>query len=131
MTSEGCVKLQSNPAQLVRVQSRLCSRASLSLISHPNSSTCLLARHPDDDFLSDSSCTAVNAESLFSILILISKSSIIFRLRKLSTLSGDVHDMNVGMCPTQRVLPAHFTRLPFSSQRREGTICPDWKTNQL
>lgn len=54
---------------LKHVQSRHCS-------------TCLLARHADGDFLSDCCCSVVDAESLFSILIPISKSSLIFRLRK-------------------------------------------------
>lgn len=76
-------------------QSGCCSTASSSLILHPNSSACLRARHADSDFPSDSCCTFVDAGALFYILILISISTIVSMLRKLSTLLEDAHDMNV------------------------------------
>lgn len=121
-------------------QSGDCSTASSRLICHPNSWTCLEATHADNDFLSDSCCTFVDAEALFYIPILISISSIIFRLRKLSTLS-DVHDMNVmfdhggtlpfySQCCTLGVLPTHFTKLHFSSQQYKRMLRHDWKTNK-
>lgn len=105
----------------------------------PSKQRCLRARHADSDFPSDSCCTLVDAEALFYILILISKSTIVFRLRKLSTLLEDVHDMNVmfdhgGTLPysercTLGVLPAHFTKLHFCSQQYKRILQHAWKTN--